>query len=302
MATKERHYFREEAKSVRSIRALRLQSPRPNAQRRGRSFEARTLQLGILLAFALAAALPICGQDNGEKAARELSGFEAGWIAAGLNNDQAWLTRYFAGRLSVRPAVEAAKDRGRLIAGLLDPGVPSNEVKVRITGTVSLLTNDPARNRSFRFLDTFNKRGGKWEVIAVSFAPIMGSGETSDSKRIEDELTHLENAWAGVHLPNDRAVFDRIVALEFVGTGVDGTVRDRDEWVKAGEREAAGNSVSKDVVVRAYSDTLAIVTGVKVTTRSEEGREVIHEDRFTDTWLKRGSGWQVIAAQVMRLK
>jgi len=54
--------------------------------------------------------------------------------------------------------------------------------------------------------------------------------------------------------------------------------------------------------VHVYSDSLAVVTGIDVTTRVEDGRAVTREDRFTDTWINRNGQWQLVATQVQRLK
>ncbi|MFY1005200.1 hypothetical protein ACNF5F_27700, partial [Escherichia coli] len=77
------------------------------------------------------------------------------------------------------------------------------------------LTNDPAKNRSFNFLDTFNRKGGKWEVIASSFAPT--NAITSDSKeQIEKEIRRLETEAAKAILGKNEAAVARFFTEDSV--------------------------------------------------------------------------------------
>ena len=258
----------------------------------------------LLIFLSIAAIVSAYGQSVEVRTTRELSRFETDWLTAGLNNNSEWLSRLFSGRLRFQPSGDEAKKRQRAISDLLEPAPSPNEMKVRITGTVSLLTNDPARNRSFSFLDTFNKRGGKWQVIATHFAPIPDDqSNISDPGQIERQLQELENAWAQVDVTNDRSIFDRIIAPDFVGTNIDGMVRNRQDWLANWEYVDVKRATNIDMRVEIYSDSLAVVTGVDRTVKlDKDKKEIVHEDRFTDTWLKRTGQWQVIAAHVTRLK
>ena len=236
--------------------------------------------------------------------ATRLRKFEVDWLTAGLNGDPKWQQRFLHGKLDVTLAdTDDARQRNADVADLLRTPLSANEIKVRIRGTISLLTSDPAQNRSFRFLDTFNKKNGKWQVIATSISAADATGSpATDRKQIEQELTRLENAWAQVNVTSDRSVFDRIIAPDFVSTSASGKVRNRDEWIRDWAYEDVKTATITDLTVHVYSGALAVVTGVDVTTRMKNAREVVHEDRFSDTWLNRDGQWQVIAAQVTRIK
>lgn len=145
--------------------------------------------------------------------ATQLRKFEIDWLTAGLNGDPKWQQRFLDGKLDVEATdANGVRQRSVNIAELLRTPLSANEVKVRITGTISLLTSDPAKNRSFRFLDTFNKKNGKWQVIATSISPADAStSPATDRRQIEQELTRLENAWAQVGVTN--------LALIYAGLG-----------------------------------------------------------------------------------
>ena len=152
-----------------------------------------TIALVLLIAASCMAAN---GQRADEKVAGQLQQFEVDWLAADLNNDHDWQRRFYDGKLKFQPErPDAARERAEATAKILDPSLSSNEMKVRISGTITLLTSDPAKNRTFRFLDTFNKKDGKWVVIATSVSPAQGTGRTQPTREeIEEVLLLLNNA------------------------------------------------------------------------------------------------------------
>ena len=259
--------------------------------------------VSLLILMSLVSLTSIFSQSREEKIARQLNGFETEWLNAALNNDHDWLARFLNRRFRIQPAGEVARDRSRLIADKIDPTLAPSEMKFRITGTISLITNDPTRNRSFYFLDTFNKRGDKWQVIASHFSQTKDELGTNNASQTIDELIKLENERVQVGVTNDRVVFDRIFAPDFVSTAASGKVRNRQEWLAAWEDEGAKRAANSDVQVHVYSETLGVTTGIDTTVRlDKDGREIVHQDRFTDTWLKRNGQWQLIAAHATRIK
>ncbi len=255
----------------------------------------------LILASVFAAQLD--GQYLSQKAAGELRQFETSWLTANLNNDQSWLARFSAGKLSVLPpGQQAIDDRGAAVNTLTDTTLPPNEMKVRISGTISLLTNDPDQNRSYFFLDTFNKIGGKWKVIASSIAP-AGAAQPLSREQIETELVKLENEWSRAGAVNDVSLFGKILAAGLVITSADGKVRNREEWM-AWHPGRLKSSAKIELQVRVLGDSLAVVTGVDKTVRLDKyGKEILRADRFTNTWLKNTKGrWQCVASQATQYR
>jgi hypothetical protein len=235
--------------------------------------------------------------------AATFQGFEAEWLKAILNHDENWLHNLSEGKLKFTAAAKSGLDERQRRVEDLSVGLSSTQSKVRISGTIRVLSNEPGRSRSFQFLDTFNKKNGKWEIIATSLSEAAIAPDSIRSKPIEAELTELENAWAQVDVTNDRSIFQKILAPEFTSTSIAGQVRNRDEWLAAWQYEGVKSATNTDVKVHVISDSLAVVTGIDETTNIDNsGRQVIHQDRFTDTWVKRPQGWQVVAAQVTRVK
>jgi hypothetical protein len=158
------------------------------------------------------------GASN-EEIARFIRRFETDWLTANLNKDLRWLERLSTTHSEVRlSSPESIKQREMLTSELLDPRIPDDARKVRITGTISFLTSDPGRNRSFQFLDTFNRHDGKWEVIASSFSPTSAAAEVSDKSKqqIEKELRNLDAEAAKAVLEKNEIAITRLFAEDSV--------------------------------------------------------------------------------------
>jgi ketosteroid isomerase-like protein len=111
-------------------------------------------------------------------------------------------------------------------------------------------------------------------------------------------LLGLEDDWASALVKRDRVVFERLLADGFVYT-------ENDQMM---DRAAVLNSVvaGSDTVVAArnegmqvhrYGAVSAVVTGWLIVGGRGASGEFQRRYRFTDTWVKRGGRWQIVAAQ-----
>ncbi len=132
----------------------------------------------------------------------------------------------------------------------------------------------------------------------------QNNSDKLNHNEIEQTLLKLENDWGQVDVTNDRSVFQRIIAPDFVSTSRSGKfLGNRLEWVTDWEYEGVKTAVNSDMKVHIYADNVAVVTGIDTTTGiDKEGKKWLHQDRFTDTWVKRNGVWQCAAAQVNRIK
>jgi len=245
-------------------------------------------------------ALTICmfgaaaAQRSGERLADKLRVFERDWLTAYLNDESGWLMRFSTGKMDVAPAPGVAfEDRSRAVSALMETDLRANEMKVRISGTISLLTNDPDLNRSFGFLDTFNKIDGKWHVIASSISPIP----VVNAQPASAELLKLENELARAVLTGDSLAFDRLLAPQFVSTSSNGHVEDRGGWIDVRKSQRVKSADLRDMKVNLAGDNVAVITGI-LTSAGLNGDEngISRTERFTHTWAKTGGMWQCIAA------
>jgi ketosteroid isomerase-like protein len=117
------------------------------------------------------------------------------------------------------------------------------------------------------------------------------------------DLTAAVDQYRAAIVKGDRAALGRLLHDDFVITSGDGQTRD-----KAGEITdlvADGFTVHEfrldDARYRAYGTT-GVATGILRWSMTVNGRTSSVERRTTMTWAKSGSGWQMVAQHVARLK
>jgi ketosteroid isomerase-like protein len=250
----------------------------------------------IVIAFCLVVA---ASAFDDETDARFFRQFERDWLSANLNNGGRWIEMLTAGKLEVRPgSLESIKQRERFTTVLPDPSVPDNAGKVRISGTVSFLTSDPEKNRSFQFLDTFNRRGGQWEVIASSFSPVTGSRPGS-KEQFEKEIRKLDMEAAKAILDKNEAAIARF----FTQDSVTNNPRNSLTHGSAGVIEAARTGLidyhSFERVIESVQilGNTAVVMGNETVVMKDRtgGPGETLKRRYTNVWMKTGENWQIVA-------
>jgi uncharacterized protein DUF4440 len=130
---------------------------------------------------------------------------------------------------------------------------------------------------------------------AAATVPAIGSRafQSADARA----LLKLEDEWAAGLVKRDGALFRRLLAPGFVYTE-DDRLSTRDEVLKdiisaTDTVEAAHN---EDMKVHSFGGT-AVVTGWLIVKGHTDAGRYEHRYRFTDTWMRRNGGWQIIAAQ-----
>ena len=112
------------------------------------------------------------------------------------------------------------------------------------------------------------------------------------------ELVRLENRWTTGLVKRDRALFERLLAPKFVYTENDQLMSRADvihEVAEGSDRVASAHN--EGMVVHEYAPNAAVVTGWLVVNGNGKGGPFHRRYRFTDTWVKGGQGWQIVAAQ-----
>ena len=126
-------------------------------------------------------------------------------------------------------------------------------------------------------------------------------GGSTDTERT---LLKMEEEWGQVDVNMDKTVLARVWAPDYVSidrTG--GITQGREANIAGFEYEGVTKAVNVDMEVHAFAENVAVVTGVdKTEGKGKDGHPFAHEDRFLDTWVKRGGVWQCVAGQVMRMR
>jgi hypothetical protein len=129
-------------------------------------------------------------------------------------------------------------------------------------------------------------------VVLLAFA-VAAPAQTNPTARA---LVALEDGWARGVVRRDTAMFRRLLDPQFIYTE-DSTVMNAEQVIASirdGDRvERATNS---GMTVHDHGAT-AIVTGIlRLQGRTKAG-PFDRRYRFTDTWLRQGRTWRIIAAQ-----
>ncbi len=129
-------------------------------------------------------------------------------------------------------------------------------------------------------------------LMAASSIFVFSQAQNKKSSRndkIAQELIKMENQWAQVDVTNDRSVFERILAPDFVSTSRSGKfLGNRQEYLADWEYEKVKSAVNSNMKVHIYASSVAVVAGIDTTRGTDkDGNEWMHQDRFTDTYIKR---------------
>lgn len=112
---------------------------------------------------------------------------------------------------------------------------------------------------------------------------------------VEQELIKLETKWVEDAVKHDVTALEKMLADDFMMT-FDGAVYTKAElleYIKTSLEVFA--FVTDEWKVRVYGDA-AVVTALNTRKVKSEGKEVVSQDRFTDTWIRRDGRWVCVAA------
>lgn len=139
--------------------------------------------------------------------------------------------------------------------------------------------------------DAMQRSGLAAWLILIPASWAVGQEATREVRQLEDEI-------AEAVVRRDLAFVERVWADEFVYTGIRGERKSKADILaelKAGELQFELMRFD-DVRVQVYGDA-AVATGRATTKgRSKQG-EISGEFRYTRVYIKRPSGWQLVAFQ-----
>ena len=109
-------------------------------------------------------------------------------------------------------------------------------------------------------------------------------------------LTVLEDGWARGVVRRDTAMFRRLLDPRFVYTE-DAAVMNKEQVIASiRDGDRVDRATNSDMTVHDHGNT-AVVTGIlRLEGRAKDGA-FDRRYRFTDTWLRHGGTWRIIAAQ-----
>jgi hypothetical protein len=134
--------------------------------------------------------------------------------------------------------------------------------------------------------------------LALSASAAFAQKKVKEVKPGGVELTRLENAWADGLVKRDAALFEKLLAPKFVYTENDKLMSRADVLhdVVAGT-DTVTAARNEGMEVHEFGAVTAVVTGWLITEGHGKGGAFTHRYRFTDTWVKRKAGWEIVAAE-----
>jgi ketosteroid isomerase-like protein len=146
-----------------------------------------------------------------------------------------------------------------------------------------------------------HNRVGKTRVVAYLLLVPAGVGLTAFAANRGDDqktLAKLDTDYQRAVEQNDTKTMARILADDFILVSGDGTVYTKDDLLKDA---ASGNTkyqhqVDSDRAVRVRGDT-AVVTAKLWVKGLEDGKQVDYYQWFSDTYVRRPTGWSYVFGQ-----
>jgi hypothetical protein len=135
-------------------------------------------------------------------------------------------------------------------------------------------------------------------LFVLTAPPLVAQQKAVRATPTATELVRLENQWTTGLVKRDRALFEKLLAPRFVYTENDKLMSRADvirEVAEGSDRVTAARN--EGMMVHEYGAITAVVTGWLIVEGRGTGGAFTHRYRFTDTWVKGPSGWQIVAAQ-----
>lgn len=126
--------------------------------------------------------------------------------------------------------------------------------------------------------------------------------KTPKTSSVEDQIKKHEQDWAQAVVKEGAASVDQYEADDIITTDptgrVTGKAEDRTDLSSA-DYKIQSEELS-DLTVHVYGD-LAVATATNTMKGTYKGQDLSGKYRFTDTWVKRGGKWQVVASQYTKV-
>ena len=137
-----------------------------------------------------------------------------------------------------------------------------------------------------------------WGCVSLLALLVMRAGAAETAADKIQAVINLENAWNYAEERHDGDALRLLLAETFVYTDYDGTIMDRDQWLRKVQSQAKDYLHLSNVEqnARAYGDAVVVI-GVYVEKMKIKGKDVDRRVRFTDTWIFQNRRRECVASQ-----
>jgi hypothetical protein len=149
-------------------------------------------------------------------------------------------------------------------------------------------------------------RRALWVFIfmAVVSAAVISVAQTMSKSDAVAAITKLENDGVKADLANDKTFFERVLADDWTAGDSRGAWYTKADVLKMADDPKNNNTKSEklsDLKVRAYGDA-AIATYRDTNDGMMNGEHITETVIGTDTWVKMGGEWKLVASHASKAK
>ena len=137
--------------------------------------------------------------------------------------------------------------------------------------------------------------------ILILAASSLALGQGGDG--IEQTIKQLEEDLRVAVMKRDTKAYARLVAEDYLFTTHNAIVRTKTQMLEGYNSGAINYESLKfdDIKVRLYGGDTAVVTGRSTSKGADQGQDLSGVFRYTRVYVKRPSGWQLVATQTTRI-
>jgi hypothetical protein len=129
--------------------------------------------------------------------------------------------------------------------------------------------------------------------------PADGSQPPTNEDQVLSDLTDIENEWSAANINADKKKLQRILADDYVGTNLDGTMQGKADYIRDIKPDPSIKHWDFDNLKLSLKRDRATLSGT-VTLEVEGQDDVVL--RFTDKFVWRDARWQAVGSEVSRVK
>jgi len=152
------------------------------------------------------------------------------------------------------------------------------------------------------------RRAAALLILALALCGVSSARQAQPATltKAEEEVRRLERRWLDAYEQNSAEEMERIVADDFIITFPNGAMQTKPqlmEMIKAPRRPGQPRMkfYTEGVRSRAYGDTV-ILTGKVIAEYERDGKTVKEPSRYTDTYVRSGGRWQVVASHLSNVE
>jgi ketosteroid isomerase-like protein len=164
-------------------------------------------------------------------------------------------------------------------------------------GKLAVMTHRGTVNgkATYRSTHVWAKKGDSWQLIQNHVSNI-GEPPPGD----EQALLQMEKDWSDASKRQDTGWMERNYADSYTWTSPDGNINDRKTDIAESAVVTFESFEIFDMRVSVSGDT-GVVTGVSTLKGKFKNQDISGKYRFTDTFVRRGGRWVILASQSTRI-